>query len=152
MVECVTDASHQQITGVYVTVIDDQTGQEKFGQFLPLEPETPDDDILVAALNLNEVLEREALELKRDDKLVFEPVPPLPVSFSPEGTRAVSASPDGRIKLWDVQRGTLVADIEGHTGSIEHVGWSSDGTCLVSAGEDGSVRIWDAQSGRRIID
>ena len=36
-------------------------------------------------------------------------------SFSPDGTRIVTASDDNTARVWDAQSGALVASLEGHT-------------------------------------
>ena len=58
----------------------------------------------------------------------------------------VSCSRD--IRLWDVQTGSCVRILDGHTDTIRSVRWSADGSQLLSASHDGTVRIWDAETGQ----
>lgn len=50
---------------------------------------------------------------------------------------------DGReVKLYDIEDGTVLVTLSGHTGNIVRVKMSADGTTLVSAGYDGTIRVW----------
>ena len=50
---------------------------------------------------------------------------------------------DGReVKLYDIEDGTVLVTLSGHTGTIVRVRMSADGTTLVSAGYDGTIRVW----------
>ena len=50
------------------------------------------------------------------------------------------------IRLWDVERHTLIAAAQHHKASVESVSLSADGTLLASGHQDGSVTFWDMQS------
>lgn len=67
-------------------------------------------------------------------------------SFSPGGTRIVTASTDGHIRIWDTYSGFLVATLKGHTASVERAFYAKSGDRIFSASEDGTGRIWDASA------
>ena len=63
------------------------------------------------------------------------------VAFSPDSTRLAVVSAVG-IWLYDVQTGTEVALLGGHTGGVTSVAFSSDGTMLASGSQDETVKLW----------
>lgn len=74
----------------------------------------------------------------------------LDCAFSPDGTRVVSASADGTLKLWDVQTGVELATFTGHSKAVSACAFSPNGTRVLSASWDGSLRLWDAAAGSEI--
>jgi WD40 repeat protein/serine/threonine protein kinase len=72
------------------------------------------------------------------------------VAFSPDGTRAVSASAVsmivGDIKVWDTTTGKTIRMLPAHLGPVSGVDYSSDGKIIASAGWDGVVRLWDTST------
>ncbi|KAF8717268.1 WD domain, G-beta repeat, partial [Rhizoctonia solani] len=70
------------------------------------------------------------------------------VDFSLDGTRIVSGSHDGSIRVWDVETGQLVlGPLQGHSNLINSVQYSPDETCIASCSYDGTIRTWDATTG-----
>lgn len=64
------------------------------------------------------------------------------VTFSPDGTLLAAASGDGKIRIWDVESGSLVATLAGHSKAATSVAFSPDGRWLASGGLDGKVILW----------
>jgi WD40 repeat protein len=60
--------------------------------------------------------------------------------------RAVSASDDRTLRVWDLHRGTCARTLRGHTGQVNAVAVTADGRA-VSGGHNGTLRIWDLGSG-----
>lgn len=71
-------------------------------------------------------------------------------TFSPDGTRVVTASSDKTARLWDVATGHLVATLHGHGDAIGSAVYSPDGSRILTT-EDNMARIWDAVTGSKLI-
>jgi WD40 repeat protein len=54
---------------------------------------------------------------------------------------------DNLIRIWDLDLGTFIKVLEGHTGYVESLELSNHGRILLSGSNDYSVRIWDSESG-----
>lgn len=63
--------------------------------------------------------------------------------YSPDGSRIVTASDDGKIKVWDVVSGFCLVTFSEHTSSVTAVQFAKRGQVLFSASLDGTVRAWD---------
>jgi WD40 repeat protein len=76
------------------------------------------------------------------------------VAVLPDGRRAISASGDTSIKLWDLETGICLRTFEGHTGAVHTVALSSDGRRALSGsgpleeGYDHALTLWDVETGR----
>jgi WD40 repeat protein len=66
------------------------------------------------------------------------------VKFSPDGKLIVTASKDGRVRLWNLQ-GKLQTQFKGHQAPILSVSFSPDGKHLATASADTTVRLWNLQ-------
>lgn len=71
----------------------------------------------------------------------------LSASYSPDGTKIVSAGWDKTVRLWDAETGALLKTLEGHTDAIFSAAFSLDGKNVVSASGDKTVSLWDAETG-----
>jgi WD40 repeat protein len=71
------------------------------------------------------------------------------VRFSRNGKQLLSAN-HRSVRLWDLETGTQVQHLEGHTAAIEWADFTPDGRHIVSVGATGdpTVRVWDAASGK----
>jgi WD40 repeat protein len=72
------------------------------------------------------------------------------VAVTPDGRRAVSASGDRTLRLWDLESGQRIRTLEGHTGSVNAVAVTLDGWRAVSASSDRTLRLWDLESGQTL--
>jgi len=70
------------------------------------------------------------------------------VALTPDGRRAVSASYDNTLKVWDLESGRELRTLLGHAG--EGVAVSPDGRRAVSASYDKTLKVWDLESGREL--
>jgi WD40 repeat protein len=67
------------------------------------------------------------------------------LTFFAAGTRLVSASDDGILRLWD-EKGTRIARLAGHRGAVVALAVTSDDRTLLSGGVDAIIRCWDLQT------
>jgi hypothetical protein len=66
--------------------------------------------------------------------------------FSPDGARAVTASTEGTVRIWNSTNGALLLTLV-HDGPVNTVAFSPDGKHLVSAFDDGKARVWNSSKG-----
>jgi WD40 repeat protein len=69
------------------------------------------------------------------------------VSLHTDGRRAVSASDDQTLKMWDLDTGACLRTLEGHTSGVGAVSLHADGRRAVSASWDSTLKVWDLDSG-----
>jgi WD40 repeat protein len=71
------------------------------------------------------------------------------ISVMPNG-RAVSASGDCTLRIWNLGTGKTIRTLEGHTGCVNAVAVTLDGRCAVSASDDNTLRLWDLEIEKEI--
>lgn len=69
------------------------------------------------------------------------------VNYSPDGKSIVTASRDNTAKIWDIESGNLLHNLEDHTSFVVYANWSPDGSKIASASWDNTAKIWDANTG-----
>ena len=74
----------------------------------------------------------------------------LALAFSPDGEVLASAGTDFVVRLWEVKRGELLAELRGHTSEVLALAFSADGGRLASAGQTGEIRLWDWRQRRQV--
>jgi WD40 repeat protein len=74
----------------------------------------------------------------------------LDVAVAPDGRRAVSASRDHALKVWDLDTGRVLWTLEGHADGVSGVALTADGKRAVSASWDKTLKVWDLDTGRTI--
>jgi WD40 repeat protein/tRNA A-37 threonylcarbamoyl transferase component Bud32 len=72
------------------------------------------------------------------------------VVFLPDGSRCVSTSLDGTLRLWDAISGREILQVEAHDEAALCVAVAPDGQRLATGSSDGRVRLWDTASGREL--
>ena len=72
-------------------------------------------------------------------------------AFSPDGSKIVSGSADGTLRIWDAKTGEKIGDpLKGHDGPVMAVAFSPDGLQIISGSQDHTLRRWNAGTGDRI--
>ena len=64
--------------------------------------------------------------------------------------RAISASRDGTLKLWDLESGREVRTLEGRSGIVNSVAITPDGRRAISCSIGDVLKTWDLESGREL--
>jgi WD40 repeat protein len=71
------------------------------------------------------------------------------VAVTPDGKRAVSASWDWMLKVWDLETGIELHTLAGHSGWVSDVAVTADGKRAVST-SDKTMKLWDLETGREL--
>jgi hypothetical protein len=75
----------------------------------------------------------------------------MAVAVTPDGRRAVSASSDHTLKVWDLrERGEELRTLTGHSRGVMAVAVTPDGRRAVSASDDHTLKVWDLESGKLV--
>lgn len=77
------------------------------------------------------------------------PLQATAVGVNRDGTRAITGSADGRLRLWDLREGTCLALLEGHDELVQWAVWT-DQDWLIS-GDRQCFRIWDERHTFRAV-
>jgi WD40 repeat protein len=72
------------------------------------------------------------------------------VAIAPDGKRAISASYDKTLKIWDTDTGIELRTLTGHTGYVHAGAIAPDGLTAISASDDNTLKIWDTETGREL--
>lgn len=72
------------------------------------------------------------------------------VTFVPVGRRALSASMDHSVRLWDLVSGRELRRFARHSGAVREVCVAANGRYAVTGSEDRTVRLWDVDAGWEI--
>jgi len=72
------------------------------------------------------------------------------VAVTPDGRRAVSASADRTLKVWELETGRELHTLAGHTHLVRAVAVTPDGRRAVSASEDQTLKVWELETGHEL--
>jgi WD40 repeat protein len=72
------------------------------------------------------------------------------VAVTPDGKRAVSASLDHTLKVWDLEAGNELQTLAGHCRAVNAVAVTADGKRAVSASDDETLKVWDLETGNEL--
>ena len=77
------------------------------------------------------------------------------VAFSPDGTQLATGCHDGRVRLFDVAKGTVIREIQAHVtvpqpSAVYCLAWSADGKQIVSGSFDRTLKLWNVADGKLI--
>ncbi|KAG2060049.1 WD40 repeat-like protein [Suillus hirtellus] len=72
------------------------------------------------------------------------------MAVSPDETMMICGSADGRLRLWNIEEGSMIGDPwEGHNAAVRCLDWSHNPLEIASGSEDGTIRRWNPNTGRR---
>ncbi|KAI0129953.1 WD40-repeat-containing domain protein [Xylariales sp. AK1849] len=60
--------------------------------------------------------------------------------------RLASGSQDGKVRVWDLNKRSVVANLESHVSDVQGIDYSADQETLVTASRDKTVTWWDSKS------
>jgi len=73
------------------------------------------------------------------------------MSWSRDGRLLAVGHGDGRVFVWDVERGRLASVLQGHTWAVISCHFAPEGHLLATHSWDGTVRLWDAAMGEPLL-
>lgn len=69
------------------------------------------------------------------------------VCFSPDGRYLATGAEDKRIRVWDIEKKTIVNTFVGHEQDIYSLDFSKNGRLIASGSGDRTVKLWDLERG-----
>lgn len=72
------------------------------------------------------------------------------VAYDRAGTRLVTGTSLGRIRIWNAASGALLRTIDAHADAVLFAGFDETGRRVISIGRDDRVGLWDAETGARL--
>lgn len=75
----------------------------------------------------------------------------IALAFSPDNKIVATAGNDNNIILWDINSGTKLNTLKGHTNWVISLAFSPTGNAIASSSRDHTAKIWDVRSGSEIV-
>ena len=72
----------------------------------------------------------------------------MSVAVYAEGRKAISASSDSTLIVWDLETGKPEQRLQGHEGTVMWVAVYAEGRKAISASSDGTLIVWDLETGK----
>ena len=72
-------------------------------------------------------------------------------AVSPDGTKMLTGSSDGKTRLWDMETGKVIRTFSGHSAYVTSVAFSPDGSKILTGSYDKTARLWDVATGDSLI-
>ncbi|KAG2065994.1 WD40 repeat-like protein [Suillus decipiens] len=73
------------------------------------------------------------------------------LAMSPDESMVLSGSADGRLRLWNIKKDSMIGDSwKGHKDFVWSLDWSPDAKEIISGSHDGTTRRWNLDTGRQI--
>jgi WD40 repeat protein len=73
------------------------------------------------------------------------------VALMPDGRRAISASRDATLQVWDLESGLLKITLRGHTDWVRAVAVTPDGQRAISGSHDQTLKVWNLENETELI-
>ncbi len=73
------------------------------------------------------------------------------IAFSPDGSRILTGSREGLVRLWETDSGKMLTTLYISDGTVTSVVFSPDGSRMLTGSFDGAARIWEVDSGRLLM-
>ena len=72
------------------------------------------------------------------------------IAVTPDGRRAISASQDQTLRVWDLETREELRILKGHTDSVNAIAVTPDGRRAISASQDQTLKVWDLETGEEL--
>lgn len=135
---------------VRILNVDTNTGSDDLhGHNLPITAlALSSDERTVVSLDMIGVIHQWDL-IEESDSSRPHTSPVVSLAMSRDATRAVSASYDGAMCVWELQTGTVIGDLTGYDGSVQHqISISTDGSLVFGCSARGA-EAWRLATGTR---